>query len=198
MVIKVGPADHGRRMSLTEFYHAEVKEGYRYELGRGVVIVSEIPNYRHLLQVDGIRQLLLAHWISRAEHSHLVASAGECKIPVACFESERHPDLAVYRTPPSDEEDPWFTWIPEIVIEIVSPESEHRDYVEKREEYLAFAVREYWIVDADKEEVLVLKRIREHWRERVLRPHETYQTRLLPGFTLDCGAIFRAAQAAGG
>ena len=33
--IKVGPADHGRRMSLADFDHAEVQEGYLYELGRG-------------------------------------------------------------------------------------------------------------------------------------------------------------------
>lgn len=33
--IKVGPADHGRQMSLADFDHAEVQEGYFYELGRG-------------------------------------------------------------------------------------------------------------------------------------------------------------------
>jgi Uma2 family endonuclease len=29
-ITKVGPADHGRRMSLGEFEHAEVEQGYHY------------------------------------------------------------------------------------------------------------------------------------------------------------------------
>ena len=41
--IKIGPADHGRRMSLADFEHAEVQEGLLYELGRGVIIVSDVP-----------------------------------------------------------------------------------------------------------------------------------------------------------
>ena len=30
--IRIGPADHGRTMSLDEFIEAELEEGYRYEL----------------------------------------------------------------------------------------------------------------------------------------------------------------------
>ena len=33
-VLRIGPADHGRRMSLQEFLDAEEEEGYRYELAR--------------------------------------------------------------------------------------------------------------------------------------------------------------------
>jgi hypothetical protein len=33
--IFIGPADHGRKMTLEEFMEAEVEEGYRYELARG-------------------------------------------------------------------------------------------------------------------------------------------------------------------
>jgi len=40
MLVVVGPSDDGRRMSLEEFDHAEVKQGYSYELGRGVIAVS--------------------------------------------------------------------------------------------------------------------------------------------------------------
>jgi hypothetical protein len=53
--IKVGPADHGRKMSLADFDHAKVQEGYLYELGRGVIVVSEVPKKRYLFQVLAIR-----------------------------------------------------------------------------------------------------------------------------------------------
>jgi Uma2 family endonuclease len=196
--IKVGPKDHGRRMSLVEFDHAEVQEGYRYELGRGVIVVSDVPKKRHLLQLESIRDQFSSYKLAHPGRIQVIAAGSDCKIMVAAYESERHPDLAVYMTPPPEEdEDFWYIWIPEIVIEVVSLGSKLRDYKEKREEYLAFGVREYWIFDAAKREMLVLKRVGGRWRERSVRPPEIYRTRLLPGLRFSCGQVFQAAGAAG-
>jgi len=41
--IQIGPADHGRRMSLDEFDHAIALEEQVYELNKGVIEVSEVP-----------------------------------------------------------------------------------------------------------------------------------------------------------
>ena len=194
-VIRIGPQDHGRRMNLDEFYLAEALEGRLYELSRGVVSGVDVPGPRHLAQVIAIRRQFAAYDLAHPGRIYGVAGGSDCKIPIAGVESERHPDLAVYKTPPPQEQDVWATYIPEIVIEVISPESEHRDYVEKREEYLLFGVREYWVVDAAKQEVLVLRRSRGQWVERRLRPPEVYRTRLLPGFQFDCGRVFQAAQA---
>ena len=155
----IGPQDHGRRMSLAEFEPAEVQPGYCYELGRGVVIVSDVPARRHLAQVMALRRQLHAYDASSPGQIHTIAAGSECKILLADLESERHPDIVVYKNPPPEEEGDWAGWIPEIVIEVVSPGSEQRDYVEKREEYLAFGVREYWIADAGRQEVLILRRL---------------------------------------
>jgi Uma2 family endonuclease len=196
--IKVGPQDHGRRMSLADFEHAEVEAGHLYELGRGVIVVSDVPDPRHLAQVTAIRRQLAAYDLAHEGRIYTVAGGSDCKVLVADHESERHPDVVVYKTPPhSDEEDVWATWVPEIVIEVVSPGSERRDYQEKREEYLAFGVQEYWIFDASREELTVLRRSSGRWAERVVRPPEVYRTRLLPGFELSCAAAFDAARAVG-
>ena len=49
-LIKIGPSDHGRRMSLEEFEHAKVQEGYLYELSRGIInVVPTSPTEAHLL-----------------------------------------------------------------------------------------------------------------------------------------------------
>jgi hypothetical protein len=45
--LRIGPADHGRVMTLEEFREAEEEQGYRYELARGVLEVSEVPNDPH-------------------------------------------------------------------------------------------------------------------------------------------------------
>jgi Uma2 family endonuclease len=195
--IKVGPQDAGRRMSLEEFDTAEGQPGYLYELSKGIVIVSDVPNTRHFAQLNAIRRQLSSYDLANPNVIHAIGGGGDCKILLNEEESERHPDFAVYKSPPP-EENVWATWIPDLVIEIVSPDSGHRDYVEKRQEYLLFGVREYWIVDADREEVLVLRRRGGRWIERVVRPPEVYATKVLPGFEFDCAAVFQAARAVGG
>ena len=54
----VGPQDQGRRMSLDDFEFVEVKEGYRYELSRGVIVVSDIPDLVHFAQYGVLRDQL--------------------------------------------------------------------------------------------------------------------------------------------
>jgi Uma2 family endonuclease len=81
------------------------------------------------------------------------------------------------------------------VIEVVSPSSVDRDYEEKPDEYLQFGIREYWIVDAEKQQLLTLRRSRGKWADRIVRPSELYQTGLLPDFEFDCEAVFVAASA---
>ena len=45
--LRIGPADHGRRMTLEEYRDAEEEPGYRYELARGVLEVTQVPNDPH-------------------------------------------------------------------------------------------------------------------------------------------------------
>jgi Uma2 family endonuclease len=197
-VLKIGPADHGRSMSLEEFDPAEVEEGYLYELSRGVIVVSDVPDDRHFAQVDALRQQLSAYRVGHPDVIHRLASGSECKLLIGPLESERHPDLAMYKTARPRQENYWAAWIPELVVEVVSPSSADRDYQEKRKEYFLVGVREYWIVDADREEVLVLRRVKSQWSERVIRSLQTYRTRLLPGFELDVAGVFAASRAANG
>jgi len=198
-IVKIGPADHGKPMRLEDFDHAETQEGYRYELGRGVIIVSDVPKRRHAKQVELLRDHLAFY---RAEHPGIIDSilgGGECKFLIAGFESERHPDIAVYKVPPrelEDAEELWAVWVPELAFEIVSPSSEKRDYDEKPEEYLAFGVQEYWIVDAAKEEVRILRRVGGRWDKRIVRAPETCRSAVLPGFEISCQKIFDAAKQA--
>jgi Uma2 family endonuclease len=194
-IVKVGPADHGKPMSLEDFDKAEAQAGHLYELSRGVIVVSDVPKRRHLSQVKELRRQITVYDLANPHIIDTIAGGGECKILIADFESERHPDLSIYKTSFLDhnEETLWLTWIPEIVIEVVSLSSEQRDYFEKREEYLRYGVKEYWIVDAASEELLVLRRSGNRWRPQTVVAPAKYTTRLLPGFELDIAAVFEAA-----
>ncbi|HYV34794.1 MAG TPA: Uma2 family endonuclease [Gemmataceae bacterium] len=193
---KLGPRHHGRKMSLKEFEFAKVQEGWLCELARGYVVGSEVANYFHGMQIIAINRPL---WTYDATHPgviHAILGSMECKLLIPKLESERHPDIAVYLTAPKGRKDRtmWRAWIPDLAIEVVSESSRDRDYTEKRDEYWALRVKEYWIVDAKLEQVLVLKRGRSQWTEKTLGPGDVCETTLLPGFKLPIRTIFDAAR----
>ena len=182
-------------MSLDEFLHTEGRGGRLYELSRGIVTMVDVPSPLHAQLLYAIRKQLMVHDLSHPGQIVLVASGGECRLLIKDLQSDRHPDLAVYKTPPPDSEradEIWSQWIPEIVIEIVSPSSRHRDFQQKPEEYLRFGVQEYWIVDVEAEAMTVLRRSGGRWAERTLKAPETHRTRLLPGLEFSVAAMFEA------
>lgn len=188
----IGPSDHGRRMSLDDFDTAVEREGHLYELSSGVIVVSGVPNPPHGDVLFATRQLLGAYHQTHPGVIHRIYGGAECKLLVEGTESERHPDLAVYKTSaPSQDSSVWSVWVPEIVIEIVSDESARRDYEEKPEDYLQFGVSEYWIIDPLKGAGLVHRRVRGRWKLQPLVAGQTYATSLLPQFELDVAAILK-------
>jgi Uma2 family endonuclease len=194
-LIRIGPTDHGRRMSLEEFEHAKVREGYLYELSRGIITVSDVPSRIHMLLVEASKDRLYDHKLTHPGCIRSINSGSECKLLIPAFDSERHPDLSVYLTAPPEIDNAtlWRHWFPEIVIEVVSPNSRKRDYEEKPDEYLRLGAKEYWIIDPKKRAMVVMRRVRNRWVETVVEPPALYRTRLLPGLEFSCGAVFAAA-----
>jgi Uma2 family endonuclease len=92
----------------------------------------------------------------------------------------RNPDLGVVlQGAPKD-------WrgrrIAALAAEVVSRGSIHRDYVVKREEYLAYGLFEYWIVDPMERRVTVLTRRGDTWHEAIFRDDQVIASLVLPGF----------------
>jgi Uma2 family endonuclease len=190
--IHIGPEDHGRRMSLDDFDRAIGREGYIYELGRGVIEVSELPTPQHFGQVEELKDQFYRYKLGRKGIIYAIASSNEAKILLAAYESERHPDLSIYLGPPP-EVDFWSLWVPHIVIEVVSESSRKRDYEVKPSEYVEFGVDEYWIIDAAKKQMTVHVRWRGQWKTQIVKPPKKYSTRWLPGFSLDLKRVIAAA-----
>ncbi len=186
--MRLGPADHGRRMTLEEFREADAEEGYRYELARGILEVVEVPNDPHGLIISNTQGLLHDYRRSHPRSIYRIGGGGEFRLWVPEFVSGRNPDVAVVlkgtpkdgrgRRPPS------------LVAEVVSKRGEIRDYQEKREEYWAYGIREYWIIDPTTRGVLVLNRQGDQWAERTFQGGEVIGSVLLPGFAGTVGELW--------
>ena len=72
---------------------------------------------------------------------------------------------------------------PDLVIEIVSPDSVARDWREKFLDYQSAGVREYWIVDPMSETVEA-SRLRDGAYERIAKVERRMPSDVLPGFFL--------------
>ena len=170
--VRIGPADHGRRMSLDDFANAIGQEGHTYELNKGVIEVSGIPDLPHGRQFQELRDQLTLHRVNHSGSIEYLGGGMEAKMLIAAVESERHPDLSVYTTPPPAGvrgAEVWAVWVPSIVVEFVSPRSGKRDYEDKPDEYLMSGVGEYWIVDGSQTRFTALARYRGQWRPKVLK-----------------------------
>jgi Uma2 family endonuclease len=190
---RIGPADHGRAMTIEEFREAEEEEGYRYELARGVLEVTEVPNDLHGQIVSNILRALARHDQAHPDLILRYGGAGEFRLWLPGMISSRNPDLAVVlRGTPKDKRG---RRPPALSIEVVSEGVETRDYETKRLEYLVCGLREYWIVDPPSRRVIVLYREGDVWVERVFQGDQTIESLVLPGFAGRVAELWLDAEA---
>ena len=153
-------------------------ENFRYELLRGILIVSPIPSGHHEFAVDH-----LGYYLRKFQYEHPNGGVIDLNLPGRYVHlpngDRRRADRVVwcgFGREIDEAED-----VPTIAIEVVSPSRRDRvrDYELKREDYAAAGVTEYWILDRDGPRLTVVTAE----GERPLGPEETYETPLLPGFS---------------
>jgi hypothetical protein len=92
--IHIGPNDHGKPMSQNSFDEAVAQEGYLYELNKGVIEVSGVPEPDHAMQIQELRDQLTRHRLKNPGIISMIAGGGEAKMLIGPAQSERHPDLS--------------------------------------------------------------------------------------------------------
>lgn len=128
-------------------------DGVRAELIDGQIYYMAPPSTTH--------QRILHH-LDRTIGNYIHSKGGPCEVfpaPFSVFLNEYdtkyvEPDISVI-CDPDKLTDKGCTGAPDWVIEIVSPSSKRIDYLTKLFKYRTAGVREYWIVDPEKNRILV-------------------------------------------
>ena len=187
--IILGPDWNGAAMTPHEYDAVEdCDELYVYELVNGVVIVSPPP-----LEAERDPNEDLGYMLRRYQEEHPKGKCLDATLPeqaVYCGRNRRRADRVIWiglGRQPNPRRD-----APKIAIEFVSAgkRARRRDYQEKRREYRAFGVAEYWIIDRFERVMTVY---RADGTESVVSEGQTYRTPLLPGFKLDLARLFSRA-----
>ncbi len=191
---RIGPHLAGITMTPEEFDAIPPHrwdDRYRYELIRGVLVVSPIPGIVDRASNDELGFMLRLH-----REVHPRGSALDETLPNQTIFACRNRRLCgrvtwtgLGRTP-----DPEID-VPSVVVEFVSASRRDfaRDYEEKRDEYLAHGVREYWVIDRFRRIMTVYKPGPGGFVSRVVGEAEFYQTDLLPGFDLPLARLLAKA-----
>jgi Uma2 family endonuclease len=178
--LRIGLADRGRRMTLDEYLEAEAEEGYRYELARGLLEVTQVPNDPHFQVVTNLYIAIALYYRTHPGVILRFGGGSELQLAIPQMISGRNPDLGVVLRGAT--KDSRGRRIPALAAEVVSRGSIERDYVTKRKEYLAYGLQEYWIVDPLKRQVTVLTRHGNAWNEAVFRDEQVIVSLVLPDF----------------
>ncbi len=130
----------------------------RYELLNGRIVMSPPAKFRHGWVEANLHRTLGRHIDERSPGIVLGSSAG-FDLPTG---DTLEPDFSFISRErweagpkPRDDEKGFTRIVPDLAIEIVSPTSVRRDRIEKRIAYARAGVREYWVVDPERNEVAV-------------------------------------------
>jgi Uma2 family endonuclease len=166
-------------------------DGKRYEIIDGELYVSKAPSYGHQLTCAELG-CDLTNWSRSSGLGVLLPGPGvifaddDDVIPDLVWVS--HQRLAVIL-----EADGKFHAAPELVVEVLSPgaANEKRDRELKLTLYSRRGVREYWIVDWQRRQVEVYRRVDAALAlAATLLDTDLLESPLLPGFSLHLGELF--------
>ena len=139
------------RMALSQITWQDVQQlpddGNRYEAIAGELYVTPAPSLRH--QRISMRLTLLLHrLLVEPGHGELFFAPVGVEFPTT--EEGVQPDLVfVSKRRGGILADPWIRGAPDLVIEILSPSTAHRDRGVKRKLYERQGVEQYWIIDPE-------------------------------------------------
>ena len=128
--------------------YLNLPEGYPAELIKGEIVMSPSPDVRHQRIAGAIYREFLKYEDAGEPLYEIDVHFDEENIlrPDVIFIKNENKKIIGER---------WIQGAPDIVVEVVSSASSGRDFVEKKQVYERFGVKEYWLVVPEEEKVYV-------------------------------------------
>jgi Uma2 family endonuclease len=190
--LKLGPADHGRPLTLDDYESADYEPGFKYEIIDGRLYVSPIPNPPENILETWLFRALLSYSHDRPDVINYLSTKSRVFIARRKKATVPEPDIAAYSDYPLGKpfrEIRWQDVTPLLVAEVLVDGSPEKDLERNLDLYFDQpSVREYWVLDGrDEPEEPTLIQHRRYGSRWVVReyPYGTvFATKLLPGFSL--------------
>ena len=165
------------------------EDGRLIEYNEGVLEIVPLPDWIHQHLAALLWMVLRAILID--------GKKGEAILPPFHLRTDRkkyrHPDVMYLAPQNLHRFDPKSWDYADLVIEIVSPDDPDRDYIEKRTEYAAAGVPEYWIIDPDRQRVTQLTLDAGTYRETAHPIRSTIHSTVLAEIVVDLGSLYEQA-----
>ncbi len=171
-----------QKMTYEEFLAWCTEDTWAEWVDGEVVMVSpaSLPHQR----IGNFLLVLLRHYVERYDVGEVVSAPFQMHL--AKLHRGREPDVLFVAKEHSDRlRETYLDGPADVVIEIVSPESGPRDRGEKYYEYEAAGVREYWLIDPDRQHAEFYRLNKQH-RYELISPDAQgiYRSEVIPGFWL--------------
>jgi len=168
--------------------YRQLPEGAPYELLRGDLVVTPAPSPSHQRVLRYLFRLF-DRFVTEYEAGELFFAPIDVQLSEATV---LQPDLVFVdrdRTALIGEQT--LEGPPDLVVEVLSPASAHRDLTEKKRLYETHGVREYWIVDPDSQTVEVFENAEDGFVQAARAVEEgTVGSTVLDGLDIDLAAVF--------
>ena len=178
------------KMTLAEFLALPEDDSspVKYELEFGELVETARPSWEHnelvIALAAQIQQYVRAHRLGRISSDILVVldeEKGLAYAPDVVFVATEHLDKIregrVYGPP-------------DLVVEILSPTTVHRDVGIKKRIYHAYGVQWFWVVDMERKTVEEYRWTEEGYLlTQVVLPGEIFQPKAFPGLTIDLQSL---------
>lgn len=172
-----GSSYRGLRMA-ADAYLELADDGHRYELIDGVICMSPSPSFKHQRIITEIAFDIRRH-ISDSGNGAVVV---EVDVKLA-DDLVYRPDLIYLCEEKAARCGDRVNVIPDVVVEVVSPDSGPMDRQTKRNDYERFSVGEYWLIDPIAK-TFEFMRLRDGRFEGVDAASDAFESEAIPGFRL--------------
>jgi Uma2 family endonuclease len=179
----------GVKFTYDDFIHFP-DDGRRHEIVDGVHYVTPSPSSKHQIVVGNLFALIWTHLKQHPVGHVFVAPFDVVLSHVDVVE----PDLLyIARERLEIVTDKNVRGVPDLMVEVLSPGTRRTDEGAKKTRYELFGVEEYWLVDPERETIVVYRRSGNAFAKMAALAGETYDTLttpLLPGWSVPLSDVF--------